>query len=324
MVPREIRSGRISEKHIANMIEDFLTGRSANIEHITFKNGITGIKEIYVIPEDIRSGRTVIHPNVMKAHLVTPDGRYFGSVAVKHYRTSVREEDAATMLPPTIAQSDSKEQGRKLAIQMWMAKPSAFEYIMEVAKVVNAWKHLVPKRRSDVVVSDLTPQNVRKWIVDLDVYQNMRAKEWDKLALYEFRKEYGRRAIAALSKAADILGLSKDLKRTFLEKVQRGKIDDDVMVVMKHILDELPKRKEFWEHHVQKDLKLLQAVDKRARIPHKRRMLLKALAKSITEKGPTAPRETLLNLLELERNIVAEWIAGYKRALQKAIKGGKA
>ena len=99
------REEMLTREHITKMVSDFLDGKHGNIEHIEIEGGISGLRKLYVIPLGTFYGRSEFIPNVVKAELVTPDGKKsFGTVAIKHYKTVVKGVDASTLLPPTVAQ----------------------------------------------------------------------------------------------------------------------------------------------------------------------------------------------------------------------------
>gem|GEM_PF-6168516 len=119
-----MRNEELSHRRVLKIVSDFLEGKRGIIEPITVESGVNGIQKIYITPVGVWHGRGI---------------------------SVVKEEDAPTLLPPTVAHTrvtigDAEERGRKLAIQMWMGEPTAEEYLLEVAKVKNAWKHLVKKR----------------------------------------------------------------------------------------------------------------------------------------------------------------------------------
>ena len=274
-------------------------------------------------------GRGILEtPRIVEAHLAIPKNppRLFGKLAVKDYKTAIKEEDAPTLLPPTVAQKklivgSGEDVGRKLAVQMWMDEPTAEEYILEVAKIKNVWKHLIKKRKKDVTITDLPPQNVKKWVIDADVYRRDTAKEWDKIAIREFLERYGEAGVSAITKAAKAIGLHQEDIKNLQQKLKESKIDDDVMSAVEKIWNRLPKTKYFWEHHVNKDLQILQGLN--IKIPYRRRQTIKNAAENLRRSGHKNHPASLLNLLELERNIVAEWISAYKRELKRWKKSAK-
>jgi len=322
-----VEERKLSRERIANIVSDFLDGKRGNIEHIEIDGGIGGLRKLYIIPIGTHHGRGEIIPNVIRAQLVTPDGkRSFGTVAIKHYRTAVKDEDAVTLLPPTVAQGKILEGpekrevfGKKLAVQKWMPDASAEEYLMEVAKILHMWEHLIRKKpeiAEKVTISDVAPQNIKKWAVDLDVYDKSNAKYWDSVALSEFLDEYGENAKKALEKLAKVAKLDEDEIKTIMSAAERKKVNRKFMEIMGKMWRELPKHREFWEHHVKKDMEILEEVRRMAKIPEERVELLKRTAKWLAENGHKNYPESLLQLAELERNIVAEWVSAYKRAIE--------
>ncbi len=322
-----MKERKLSKECIASIVSDFLDGKRGNIEHIEIDGGADGLRKLYIIPVGTGRGRRKLIPNVIMAELVTPDGKHsFGTVAIKHYRTAVRDEDAATLLPPTVAQGRILEGperrevlGEKLAAQRWMPDASAEEYIMEIAKILHIWKHLVekkPEAAERITISDIAPQNIKKWAIDLNVYSKSNAKHWDNVALNEFLDEYGEEAKKALEKLAKIAGLTDKEKKSLISAAERKKAGREFTEILNKIWQELPKHREFWEHHVKKDMEILEEVRKTANIPQERMELLKRTAKWLMENGHRKYPESLLHLAELERNIIAEWISAYKRAIE--------
>ena len=201
---------------------------------------------------------------------------------------------------------------------MWMDEPTAEEYLLEVAKVRHAWKHLVRKRRENVIISDLAPQNVKKWVVDADVYRKDVAKEWKRISLQEFLDKYGEDGVNAVIKLARIAKLKEDDVKEIERDLRYGKMGGRAADVLEKMLETMPKTKYFWEHHVNKDLDILRNVQRAGRIPYRRLQSIRRMAEWLRRHGHEQYPDSLLNLLELERNIVAEWISAYKRKLKEA------
>lgn len=317
------RSAKLSSDRILNIISGFLEGKRRNIEPVELESGVNGIRKIYIIPVGVWHGRGQLElPKVVEAKLVDRTGKHtFGKVAVKDYKTAIKEEDAPTLLPPTVAHMKNvtwglEKRDSKLAVQMWMAEPSAEEYLLEIAKVRHAWNHLVTKRRNDVTISDLAPENVKKWVVDLDVYNKATAREWMRIGIREFLDKYGDDGLLAVERVARIAGIKNP--EGLVEKLRRGKITDDVLESLDKVWERLPRTKYFWEHHVNKDLEILNSISRYGKLSERRRDNIRRLAEWLKLHGHKNYPVSILNLIELERNIVAEWIAIYKRELKKA------
>gem|GEM_PF-4305958 len=71
------------------------------------------------------------------------------------------------------------------------------------------------------------------------------------------KKAHGEDGIKAVERIAGISGVEN--YQEILEKLRSGWITDDILEKFEELWAKLPRTRYFWEHHVNKDLKIMQA-----------------------------------------------------------------